>query len=85
MYESNKTHFFSSCSCSYFRPVTKLKNTSPPRENRFTAQQMETKRKALEKQLSKQITSSFAVEIEVLDSFKVGDSLIKKRALKWLI
>lgn len=51
-------------------------------ENRFTAQQMETKRKALEKQLSKQITSSFAVEIEVLDSFIVGDSLIKKARFK---
>ena len=51
-------------------------------ENRFTAQQMETKRKGLEKQLSKQITSSFTVEIEVLDSFKVGDSLIKKARFK---
>ena len=47
-------------------------------ENRFTAQLMETRRKALEKQLSKQITSSLTVEIELLDSFKVGDSLIKK-------
>ena len=43
---------------------------------------METKRKGLEKQLSKQITSSFTVEIEVLDSFKVGDSLIKKARFK---
>ena len=51
-------------------------------ENRFTAQQMETKRKALEKLLSKQITSSFAVEIELLDSFIVGDSLIKKARFK---
>jgi cytochrome c biogenesis protein CcmG, thiol:disulfide interchange protein DsbE len=51
-------------------------------ENRFTAQQMEAKRKALEKQLSKQIMSNFAVEIELLDSFKVGDSLIKKARFK---
>ena len=45
-------------------------------QNRFTAQQMEVKRKALEKQLSQQINTPFAVEIAVLDSFKVGDSLI---------
>ena len=51
-------------------------------ENRFTAQQMETKRKTLEKQLSKQITSSYAVKIDVLDSFIVGDSLIKKARFK---
>lgn len=51
-------------------------------ENRFTAKQMETKRKALEKQLSKQITSNFAVEIQLLDSFIVGDSLIKKARFK---
>ena len=47
-------------------------------ENRFTARQMETKRKALEKRLSKQIKTSFAIEIKVLDSFFVEDSLIKK-------
>ena len=51
-------------------------------ENRFTAQQMEAKRNTLEKQLSKQITSNFAVEIELLDSFIVGDSLIKKARFK---
>ena len=45
---------------------------------------METKRKTLEKQLSKKITSSFAVEIEVMDSFIVGDSLIKKARFKVL-
>ena len=51
-------------------------------QNRFTAQQMEVKRKALEKQLSQQINTPFAVEIAVLDSFKVGDSLIKKARFK---
>ena len=43
---------------------------------------METKPEELEKQLSEQITSSFAVEIELLDSFIVGDSLIKKARFK---
>ena len=43
---------------------------------------METKRKTLEKQLSKQITSSYSDKIEVLDSFIVGDSLIKKARFK---
>ena len=51
-------------------------------ENRFTAQQMEAKRNTLEKQLSKQLMSNFAVEIELLDSFIVGDSLIKKARFK---
>ena len=43
---------------------------------------METKRKTLEKPLFKQITFSYAVKIEVLDSFIVGDSLIKKARFK---
>ena len=46
--------------------------------NRFTAQQIETKRLALQAQLAQQIRTDFLVKASIVDSFSSGDSLIKK-------
>ena len=46
--------------------------------NRFTAQQIETKRLALQAQLTQQIRTDFLVKASIVDSFSSGDSLIKK-------